>query len=369
MSLGIRLFGEKNENMLRDTEIACAYYGTNGDRSYAEVGAGYNLSRQRVEQIVSSFKDKKASISSSLNHLETFNRLNKALSDHVQASIKQIQEDLVDLLGEDQGIEGAMRFAKDFLDQEWDYVVGRQDGDGRGAIVLMEKSGTLKAKVVKRLLFEMQRLCGACQTQAVIGAVKTAWGANVSANDVINIAKTDESFQWLNEDIGWFWFESVWSTRSQMYRAVQKVLSIAEVEVSAEDLYVSVLRAIRNRKPSSSKVMVLPPLQVFEQMLVNTFWIEKVNGCYILDGEPRSLDRVLSPIELRIHEELMNYGGLASRDQLRLAVMDERASTLVLFNKAVQESPVLREILPDVYGVLGKNYGLDEIQAAIASAA
>jgi hypothetical protein len=156
---------------------------------------------------------------------------------------------------------------------------------------------------------------------------------------VTAVLRAKESFRWLDERAGWFWFES---TRSPLVRAIAKVLQVAP-EVDLDDLSEALFRRwapenVPSRRALNALCAQVPLLQV-------------KRGAVAL-AAPCDERSTLTPADRSVVELFQQFGPLIEGHRLP-AIADGIGMPCAQLGRHLRASPFVLEPRPGVFRLVG----------------
>ena len=305
------------------------------DRTLADVGDEFGLSRERVRQITSSAG------AGALSYRRGFPVIRSCL-DRIESEefsdAREVEETLAaaGLIRPGTRLR-AVRAAARMLDLPGDFELEQTPN---GTFVV---SATTKG-ISDRIAAEARRVTehwGCGRVDDIFLLAKDSLGVEISPEAVRAVLASVPGLSWLDDEKTWFWVATV--RRSRLLNNIDKILAVAP-QINVSELRTAVRRHHRMDN-------FAPPRRIL-LALCNELEDCDVEGERIADTRGRTVEAYLSDTERLLRRLILDHGPalhVRRLDQLAMARGINRATfQMTLFN-----SPVFRRLANGVYGLVG----------------
>jgi transcriptional regulator with XRE-family HTH domain/uncharacterized membrane protein len=336
-------------NQKRDVEIMLQRYGVLGEEASTlqAIGDAYGITKERVRKITERVTGK---LQREQVHLPVLDRVKAAANAIVPARVSTLTLGLRSVLGQSLSIEGADRFAREFLGEA---IVKTEPATGMYASVGEKIAFALTGddaaiRTVRQVSLAMIRSTGAAQAYFVAGAASQELGIGITPAQVAQYCAIWHSFEWLEERDGWFWFGPSYDNRA--VSCAMKVLSIANRNVDIEEIQAAMTRSrVRYEADKARPFLINAPTVVLQKVLSSAPQIElmQYNDFRLrniqIDREEYE-DAYLSESEIACLEVIRNNGGVVTRKVLYSELVEERGMVPMTFHMVLDSSPIMHRL-------------------------
>lgn len=315
-------------------------YGLLGESvtTYRAIGDAYGLTRERVRQ-----------------HIETVHTyLRKSpLSESDAPFVAHICR--MGYLGEGLSFTGFSRFVQEILKIDYPLRViptrNRRTSDPSTLIGSAESKTSIALALthIKRAI----RSTGCAQISYLSGLISHEDNSFLSVGDVVAIAKTINSFEWLSESLGWFWLGPSHASRNPIANAVTKLLVCAECSVDIRSIVSAVWDWREHSNATSAATPILPPSSVVKTFLSKLPDIRRSHSDTFKYYGRLSSEDVLNATELAVYRFMAERGGIVSRDELNKYFVTSKRMNFVTLAAVLTRSPFARQITRSQWGICG----------------
>jgi transcriptional regulator with XRE-family HTH domain len=330
--------------------LRCGLHGEHQSTLHS-IGMRFGLTRERIRQIITKHAERALQVQLATPCLD---RLADEIKKQVPATVARLDEKLTALLGESLSVTGAERFAREVLGRSIACLTNKPaDMAVPWHLVATADNDTRTIREVRAAAIGMIRRCGAAHVAFVSSAAGAGLDRAVSTEETLRCCRLVDSFEWLDEENGWFWFGPEMDNR--LLSIATKVLSVANRNVDVEEIHGALVRTRRSRyQPEHPRQYLIdPPPAVTVEVLKRAPAIRNVQHDDFRPKQPIRPEDVLSTAELAIYRVLSNRGGIATRHTLH----QELVETGILFATALQAplegSPILRRLDQGLYALRG----------------
>jgi hypothetical protein len=306
-----------------------------GGTTLQAVGDQFDLTRERVRQIVHAVKRK-------LSERHVFApRLEQAL-----ALIESEIPSDVDALGQqllDEGVTSdlfdvvGIRQAAQLLDREPSF---RLDRSGERVLAVPPEARNLGRTIHSEAARAVSRW-GVSTVADVASEVSVRSGEKIREEVVRDVLTSDPRFRWLDEEGGWFWLKGL--PRNRLLNFMEKILSVAD-EVDVSELRRGVSRHYRMKG-------FAPPSRVLLSLCAQLEGY-KVEDRIVRDDPPLDWAEVLRDTEETLVRVLFEHGPLLTGRQLEKYCVDA-GMNISTFYVYLGYSPIVARYARGVYGLIG----------------
>lgn len=209
----------------------------------------------------------------------------------------------------------------------------------------------------------MIRSCGAAQIFAVTGAASAKLDRGLKPAEVIRTCQMIADFDWLSEQDGWFWFGS--EPENRFLNACRKILTVADSQVDVEVLVGGALRARRSYSDSEKRPMLFElPIPIAVAMLRKVPGIKNIQSDDFVLVTPNLAREVLSKVEMRAFEVMIDNGNVAARHTVATTIVEEGVATSVAAHLCLGSSPIFYRLERGVFALRGRSAQIEGIQLA-----
>ncbi len=339
-----------------NAHIILRYAGLDGHggTTLEEAGAAFHLSRQRVNQIVGSVRDR---MSSSGVLPPILRKVLDTACPALVADASTIEHTLVDkgLARTPFRLEGLPR-ALSLLGGTSPFRIIRRNG----VRVVVRNKRVRQLRQLLRLAGAHIRRRGVCNLDDLMMAGRL----EMAAEDVRAVLSWLPRFEWLDDDRTWFWIQPRLGPRptkvgNRVVNQVLKVLAIADsVDVGELRSGVGRHRGMRG---------LAPPRRILREVCSRMPWVK-------VEAERVEADRSLDwrgvlegSEEERLVSIIRGLGGVASREQLEVSCL-ACGMNLSTFSVLLSNSPVLDRIRQGVYRLRGAPVSPDQLSRCLPQA-
>ena len=305
------------------------------DRTLADVGEEFGLSRERVRQIASSAG------AGALDYRRGFRVLRSCL-DRIESEeisdARAIKETLAAAGLIRQGTTlRAIRAAARMLQLPGDFEL-EQTPNGT-FVVSAETKG-----ISDRIAIEARRVTerwGCGRVDDIVLVAKDSLGVDISPEMARAVLATVPGLSWLDDIKTWFWVATV--KRSRLLNNIDKILAVAP-RITVSELRTAVRRHHRMDNFAPPRRILLALCSELEDC--------EVEGESVVDTGGRTVEAYLSDTERLLRSLILEHGPavhVRTLDQLAIARGVNRAT----FQMTVFNSPVFRRLAKGVYGLVG----------------
>lgn len=190
------------------------------------------------------------------------------------------------------------------------------------------------------------RLCdssGATTLSSLREALSERDHLEISEEDLASLLPHLPGFEWLDEQLGWFWMTGRNLRRNRLFNLLTKVLSVAG-RLSLEEVRHALRRSRRLVGP-------FPPASVLREMCERRPGVH-VDGEAVVPDSPLDYRQVLQGTELYVVELLMQLGNVARVEDMWQIAGSEGVGH-VSFWVTLQNSPAIVKYARSTYGLRG----------------
>lgn len=175
----------------------------------------------------------------------------------------------------------------------------------------------------------------------------------ISPEEFRKVIEHAPGFEWVDEGQSWFWFGPEGSANRVIKRAIE-ILAAAKGALDIEVIYGGLARYSRGRMSEVAEhAGVWPPIDVLRQLLARSpaFHCQQGDDFKLLvpdddiQSKAGSAQLILKALEER--------GGVASRSELRKAVVDDQGVNAITFAVTLSISPLIRQVDRGVFAIRG----------------
>ena len=311
IQMSSRLEGSAEESIERETQVIIDRYGLDGPpyKTLEVIGQKYNVTRERIRQIEKTAKRKilLAKLSTPILK-DTFNFIEKLLP----ASTEQINQLLK---------------KKDLTNQEWDFRGLREFATFLGydkkffyVKKINKKVFLVKANLsldISKILKVMKNRISDSGLYSIkhLQEMKEVYLNNFNAEFLRDLAFTNTSFYWLDDEKNWFTF---YSSRNRLSNLISKAVTASKF-LELKKLYKSIKRNYRiNKNLLFTKEILLKYCEInYDCVLDKNKILEfKTDQPKLSDYKGYKGGRV-APNEKKMIDIFRNYGPILSWDDLK----------------------------------------------------
>ena len=320
------------------------------DRTLADVGDQFGLSRERVRQVTA------VATSRVKAYPREFPILRHCLAAVQHAELCEADKVEAMLLAEGFIKPGtklrAIRAAGRMLQLEMEFELERTDN---GVFVV-----TAATKGVShRIASEARRISsrwGCGRVDDIVSWLKDSHDIEVSEELARRVLAAVAGLSWLDDEQTWFWVPTV--RRNRLLNNIDKILAVAPT-ISVGELRSAVRRHHRMDD-------FAPPRRILRALCIELGDCE-VEGDSITDTGDRTIEGALSPTERALRSLMLEHGPavhVRELEQLALNIGIHRAT----FHMCLFNSPIFRRLAKGVYGLVGDTVSPGAVESAASVA-
>ena len=335
---------------LRNREIVIGYYGWKDGECHtlAEIGARYNMTRERTRQICAKLvrrKDPAATLAPVLDRALVF------LSERLPRSVTTLERELRQAGLTKVGLRlEQVACAAGLLGRPVPFATVAV---GQGRLAVRPADIDVPAAVLEAANKEVY-YHGLAEVGQVVDAVSARFPGQRPAAIVAETLRLMDGFRWLDADSGWFRLVTI--AKHGLPKAIDKVLSVAG-RIRLVDLAAAVCR---NRRTCLNP----PPASVLLEFCRQTPGLRVEEEC-ILAESPRPWEQVLTGVEAQLVRILKEHGPIVERGLLEDLCV-EAGMNRFSFHAFLASSPVIAQYGHSVYGLVGIEVAPGEVQSLMA---
>ena len=319
----------------RNLEIFIKRHGLNGDEELTlqQLGDEYALERERIRQICRPIEE------SFRDQYPYAPALDKAL-DMVLGNLPNTADE-IEVMLKDKGISKtsfrleSLQNAARLLGREVSFNITEVGGQR----IVSTRDLEFPVKKILSIARRAIEHWGATTVEEI--STKVTQESSLSSDLVFRVITKQEDFRWLDQENGWFWFESV--PRNRLLNQIEKVLSVAK-EIDIAELRDGVRRHHRMEG-------FAPPQRVILEFCRqhNDY---KVEGRTISITSPMDWRKKLAETEQTMVEILLNNGSVMRREDFETECL-ARGMVRATFYVYLDYSPIIARYARGVYGLRG----------------
>jgi len=325
----------------RDKLIVAKFYGWDGSGKHTleEIGKSYNLTRERVRQIISKFiRTFRLYKKRRVGYLPVIDSVLKCISDNLPNLAENIENKLVkkNLTKTPFKLDGILT-ALDLLKRPIPFSIIKI----RNTRIAVSPRYNSIPKLILQTAKKSITHWGASTVTDIIEQIKQITSKSVDRNIVISILSLRRDLIWLDSSKEWFWLSSV--PRNRLLNQIEKILSVCnKIEIS--ELRSGVRRHYRMEGFSPPRDILLNFCQKLS--------ICKVDGNIIIPDSTLNWEKILPDAERIIFSVLKEHGPIMSRTNFKEKCLSYGISE-DSFNVRVSYSPIIVKYAMGVYGLRG----------------
>ncbi len=329
----------------RDWQIIKNHFGLGGNRpkNLASLGKEFQISRERVRQICTTFEKKL---------IRAKWRKNVDLP-HLRRATETALSCLPALAGDIEVKLAKMGISKGPFRLE--NLITINEFFGGSAQIHVAKVGTSRFAVrpedknLPKLILLLARKSvsgrGVATISDVAELVREKTGTHTNLDFLTKFISSLRDFHWLDQSKEWFWLSKV-PKRNRLINIITKILSVSP------QIAISELRAGAQRHHRMQGFA--PPRAVMLELCRQLPWCQ-VDGSTVTADPPPNWEEVLdsSSTELAMAAILKDHGPIMSRKQFQENCCSELGMSQPAFFGALKYSPIITKYAVGVYGIRG----------------
>lgn len=357
----------------RNSDILRSRVGCNGyeNTTLEAIGQPLSLTRERVRQIT----DKMIERTSDLKVVNTphIDDLLAQIIQELPSTKDKVNNQFSHLLGNRLSCVDFGAFCNEILGKKSFYVTSIYSGPpGRRSIVtwLDTSSDSLieeELRAVRKASISMISNLGAAHLSLVCGEANRLLKNPISYARTKMLVKSNNTFEWLSEDMGWFWYGPLDPRRSRLINSVRKVLSTSTEHIDSNTLYHGFLRTRRHISQDCERrrVFIELPSDIFSEVLRRhpTILMKQYDDFQL--KECLNPDVVLSGLENAILNVIVAAGGVTSRKRLLSVLCKDGDITVTTLQSVLDKSSIFSYLEAGLYKLRGAQLDLDVLTIAL----
>jgi len=325
----------------RDKQIIMKYLGWDGEgkKTLESVAQDYEITRERVRQIYTKFKERLQTLKEIKN--SEYPKLDAALNyvaDHVPLRLDQIESELIEKgITEKKFKTGGLETAANLLGKNCEFSTVKINNKK----IVISCNDQEIPKIVINLTKKNMTKKGITNLSDITEQVNETTKKNFSENNIKSIVSAYKDFRWLDKSSGWFWFKSL--PRNRLLNVIKKIISVSD-SISISELRAGISRFHR--------LSFAPTRRVLLELCKQIKWCS-VNGDVIKLCAPLKWEQTIKgTTEWAFISLLKEYGPVMQREELEKECVNI-GMNLNTFYQYLSFSPILCKYAPGVYGLRG----------------
>ena len=364
-----------NESTRRHAEAYAMHAGVfppqlteRGDRISLETIATYlGVTKQRISQMLKLMVEQEPNVRIPQADETVLEVLYQELGELTGLPHDHVVAHLIGLLGEPMALKNLFAF----VGRNWRGVpqirIGSECSDRLSAGCVMAAGSEAHLSAVVGRAADAIRMAGAARVDTVAWAIEKRQGGPVSPTFVRRALSANPDVMWLDEAAEWFLVDRQGGRANPIKTAAVKALSVAEQPLSRPEFYSAYIRQQAGRAENADINIV--PAAIFDKAMHYLNENRPSNrGDFYSDGwehcEPKN---ELSPMECRLAERLPEAGSIASRSEFVELLDLESRSQKSLLSTTLRSSPIIYEVQPDVFALIGRPFSADGYRRAMSA--
>ncbi|MGH8463063.1 MAG: sigma factor-like helix-turn-helix DNA-binding protein [Pseudomonas sp.] len=346
-------------NQERNAAIFVARYAAG--LSLQEVGDLHGFTRERVRQIQAKM----------LRYLGYGMEVPRRCFDVLRETLAMLQVEREDLLEDrlkpllgDCSVRAAIDYGTEVLGET---LAIELTTTRRGDVVAVQSGqGNWHDKALK-LARRQIRVHGAAMVPMIWAYTVAEHGVAIAQDELVEFLKQSSGFAWLDEaQTNWFWFGPADNNRP--VEIAKGILELAGTAVDIEDVYAGLVRQPhRTTSYASSFPELYPPPYVLQRVFAAHPDIECIQHDRLRLADGAAPGDAVSTVSASTVQALRALGGVASRGELREAVLDRDGHNPATFALALTSSPFIRRVGHGIYALRGPTLEPEHYARAMSS--
>jgi len=333
----------------RNADIAIKYFGWAGNlpRTLESVGNQFNLTRERVRQIINSFVRRVNVNKNKKIYFLKFEKCHNILIKRIPNEASLVEEELLEkkLVKSKFRVESIIKFIKELYQDHQSYIIRIN----KRRFVVDKKY----EKIIKNIIHLSKKKVehyGVAKINDITSEIQSLHKVPFSDELAESVLSLLNGFQYLDKNDGWFWLSTV--ARNRVINQITKILSVTN-DIDISELRSGISRHHRMKGCS-------PPRRVLLELCKQIECSKVINNSIILDS-PLDYEKVLGNNEWLMISILKEYGPVLDYYTLRSLCLEYgmKESSFYLY---LCYSPVLTKYAPLIYGIRGAKIMPGEIE-------
>jgi hypothetical protein len=160
-------------------------------------------------------------------------------------------------------------------------------------------------------------------------------------------------FEWIDDEKSWFWLGS-WVGGNKILDRAMDVLLVARRPLDIENIYNGITRMSRTHESEIGGLAgIMPPMEIVLQLLRKcpAFACQQGDDFRLVDDTAEW--ETFSDSAREIIDYLRDHAGMASRAELRRALIEERGMSAITMSVTLSIHPTIQQIDRGVWGIRG----------------
>jgi len=325
---------------VRDADIVIKYFGWAGNlpKTLESVGIQFNITRERVRQIINSFVRRVHVNKNKKIYFLKFEQCYNILIKRIPNKASLIEQELLDerLVKNIFRVDNIIKFLEEINQDHRLYItkINRTR-------FLVDKKSSKVLKKIFRLSKKKVEHYGIAKINDIALEIQGLHKIPVSDELAESVLTLLKGFQYLDKNDGWFWLSK--GARNRVVNQIKKILSVTK-NIDISELRSGISRHYRMKGCS-------PPRRVLLELCKQIEWSKVINNSIILDA-PLDYEKILGSNEWLMISILKEYGPVLDYYTFRSLCL-EYGMKEGSFYIYLCYSPVLTKYAPLIYGIRG----------------
>lgn len=334
------------------------------DRTLAEVGDRYGVTRERVRQVCQGFEDL---LGANVVATPALDRALLAASRFAPSPVGELDAELRHLIGDGAGIECLVAWTKLLGGDVVPIVCEKVRTSVRGQpieITMVQRPGA--PGWVDKMLRHVTRdssMFGCSNVLRVAGRLALSDGVALDRESIDAALDATGDVRWLDKETGWFALGDT-SECSAALR-VKKLLAVARTTVGTDEITAALASDdMWMYREITTLGLATPPVHVMRELLRGWPWLQIVQkGRFVLAAD-FDASTVLTDVERACADAIEERDGVACRFELKQVVVEGMNFSDVLLAAVLGSSPIFLRLEHGLYTVRGRRVGDGALNAA-----